>query len=78
MWLEDLIYNDYGCLRQWTTHHLWQINLWLTFATFRKIHLAVQVAQEIKRHVKLNQMEAVAGCSLHIYPVPETRIETYR
>lgn len=58
--------------------HLWQINLWFTFATFRKIHLAVQVAQEIERHVKLNQMEAVAGCSLHIHPVPETRIETYR
>ena len=36
--------------------HLWQIGWWPAFGTFDAIHVAAQVAQEVRLHVSLDQM----------------------
>jgi predicted nucleic acid-binding protein len=58
--------------------HLWQIGLWTVFGTFESIHLAVQVAKEVREHVPLDQLKHLAGCVVHIHDVPQPELESYR
>ena len=55
--------------------HLWQIDLWQVFGTFQSLHLAAQVAQEIREHVPLEQLNPLTGCTLHIHDVPPHEID---
>ncbi len=56
--------------------HLWQIDMWSVFGTFGTLHIAEQVAQEVREHVVLNRMKDLAGCPLHIHAVLEQEIES--
>ncbi len=56
-------------------NHLWQINLWATFGTFKVINLATQVVQEVQHHVDLTQMEPLAGCQLQTHAVSSATIK---
>lgn len=56
--------------------HLWQIDLWSVFGTFEVLHIAEQVAQEVREHVTLDRMKELAGCALHIHAVSEQEIES--
>jgi len=58
--------------------HLWQIGLWATFSTFDALHIADQVAQEVREHVALEQLEDLADCTLHTHVVPQHKIEAAR
>lgn len=55
--------------------HLWQIDLWVVFGTFKEIHIVDQVAQEVRQHVELDQLEALAGCALQTHPISQPKIE---
>ncbi len=51
--------------------HLWQIDMWPVFGTFEMLHIAEQVAQEVREHVVLDRMKDLAGCALCIHAVSE-------
>ncbi len=45
--------------------HLWQIDLWPTFAVFDEIHLPVQVSNEVQQHVDLDQLKNFTQLQIH-------------
>jgi len=55
--------------------HLWQINSWQALGTFQALHIATRVTQEVHKHVPLEQLETLAGCTLHIHDVPQHAID---
>jgi predicted nucleic acid-binding protein len=56
--------------------HLWQIGLWPAFAVFDKIHLPVQVVDEVQPHVDLDQLQNFTR--LQIHTVSPTQVGTVR
>ncbi len=58
--------------------HLWQIGAWTVFGTFEAIYIADQVAQEVREHVMLDQMEDRADCVCHVHTVSRYEIEISR
>lgn len=54
--------------------HLWQIRLATLFGTFDALHLPEQVADEVRRHVPLDRLQAIAGCKIEVHPVEEAAI----
>lgn len=56
--------------------HLWQIGLWPALGTFQTLHIAEQVAHEVRGHVALDRLEELAGCALHVHAVSEQEIES--
>jgi predicted nucleic acid-binding protein len=57
--------------------HLWQIDSWQAWGTFQVLHIAAQVAQEVRKHVPLEQFENQAGCALHIHDIPQHAIDAH-
>ncbi len=57
--------------------HLWQIDSWQALGTFQSLHIATQVAQEVRKHVALKQLESQAGCALRIHNIPQHTIDTH-
>ena len=56
--------------------HLWQIGLWPALGTFQTLHIAEQVAHEVREHVALDRLEELAGCALHVHAVSEQEIRS--
>ncbi len=58
--------------------HLWQIGLPALFGVFEVLHLAEQVVTEVRRHVPLDRVAAVAGCEVRIHSVAAAEIVLLR
>jgi hypothetical protein len=52
--------------------HLWQIQQWSAFAVFSELHVANQVAVEVREHVHLDQFTAMTNCQLTLHSVDQT------
>ena len=55
--------------------HLWQIEMWATLGTFEEIHLAEQVAQEVRAHVPIEDLGQCSAALARIHEVSQERID---
>ena len=55
--------------------HLWQIQQWPAFAVFSEVHVANQVAVEVRNHVDLDQFMTMTSCQLALHPVDQAALE---
>ena len=58
--------------------HLWQVGQWRTFSTFIAMHIAEQVAQEVRLHVPLDESEQHIGYAISAHGVLPTEIVSCR
>ena len=55
--------------------HLWQIQQWSAFAVFSELHVANQVAVEVRDHVHLDEFTAMTNCQLTLHLVDQAALE---
>lgn len=58
--------------------HLWQVGQWRAFSTFTAMHIAEQVAQEVRLHVSLDESEQHIGYAISVRDVLQAEIVSCR
>lgn len=58
--------------------HLWQVGQWRAFSTFTAVHIAEQVAREVRLHVSLDESEQHIGYAISVHDVLQTEIASCR
>ena len=58
--------------------HLWQVGQWHAFGTFTAVHIAQQVAEEVRLHVSLDESEQHMGFAISVHDVLLTEVASCR
>lgn len=58
--------------------HLWQIGQWRALSTFTAVHVAEQVAQEVRLHVSLDESKRHLGYAISVHEVSQTEVASRR